>query len=67
MSILWPAQTPACVLYQSFILRLFDPVFRDPASLAFFSHPFRDSAALLLYHGKVLVVLVSVEKQFASV
>ena len=64
---MWPAQTFACELYLSLVLRLVDQIFLDPAGLTFFSHPFRDCTALLLYHGKVLVVLVSVKEKLTSV
>jgi hypothetical protein len=57
-----PAQMLACMLY--LVLRLANKVSCDTVCLTFSSHPFWDWSALLLYPGKVLVVLVSVEKQF---
>jgi len=64
---LWPAQTFARPLYHPLFLWCSDQVFRDLAGLAFIGHPFWYWPALLFYHGKVFVVLVSVEEQFASV
>jgi len=47
------------------ILRL--KISRDLIGLAFFHHPLWNRAALLLYHGEVLIVLMSIEEQFARV
>jgi len=56
-----PAETFACII----ILCL--KISGNLCGLAFFHHPFRNRAALLLYHGEVLIVFMSVEEKFARI